>query len=353
MGQRDKGVRDGSTDESFRAFRYGLRRRLSSAAALLFQLSGLTAAARRPAAAPAVLTYHRVSDDERPLCTPRRLFERQMVHLARHYHLPSLEEFLAALEGGRPLPRRSVVVTFDDGYRDALTTALPIVEAQGIPAIFFVTTSFADGSRAPWWEVVAEAMSVAGRRWNVDLAGCPVTFPVHSREGKEFAFREVTLWLRRQGIEKRREMVTEIAAAAGIPPVPPSGMVMDWEDLRRLKGSKVRIGCHGHEHRDYVHSDVEVVLEDMREAKSLFEKELGLTNLPLAFPYGGPPPDMALRALIRDEGFSCAFTHTLGRSAATGDVPTDVYALGRRGVESEGFSHFAAKVAGVKSFFPW
>src|SRR5205085_448269 len=51
-------------------------------------------------------------------------------------------DVVAALGGGRPLPAHPVVLTFDDGYRDFSTTALPVLEADGLTATVFVVSGF-------------------------------------------------------------------------------------------------------------------------------------------------------------------------------------------------------------------
>jgi peptidoglycan/xylan/chitin deacetylase (PgdA/CDA1 family) len=54
----------------------------------------------------------------------------------------TLDDVVAALGGGRPLPPRAVVLTFDDGYRDFTTAAMPVLRAHGFRATVFVVSGF-------------------------------------------------------------------------------------------------------------------------------------------------------------------------------------------------------------------
>ncbi|HEX6715613.1 MAG TPA: polysaccharide deacetylase family protein [Pyrinomonadaceae bacterium] len=93
-----------------------------------------------------ILCYHGVTErSQRRPSDPAGLhiradrFEAQLDHLRGHYNVISLAEFLKARENGS-LPDRSVVLTFDDGYRNFLTGALPRLEARDMPVSVFLIT---------------------------------------------------------------------------------------------------------------------------------------------------------------------------------------------------------------------
>jgi peptidoglycan/xylan/chitin deacetylase (PgdA/CDA1 family)/GT2 family glycosyltransferase len=93
-----------------------------------------------------VLAYHAISDmGEEPRLarygvTPAR-FAAQLDALRTHgWTFIDLERLLGALDGGQRLPRRSVLVTFDDAYEDLLSAGVPLLAARGIPAVAFVVS---------------------------------------------------------------------------------------------------------------------------------------------------------------------------------------------------------------------
>jgi len=92
-----------------------------------------------------ILTYHRVNADHPRdrLSVRPEAFASQMEALARSGRpVLRLADALPALQGARPLPAGAVAVTFDDGFRDNLTHALPVLERFGFAATFFVVTGY-------------------------------------------------------------------------------------------------------------------------------------------------------------------------------------------------------------------
>ncbi|MBI5580493.1 MAG: polysaccharide deacetylase family protein [Deltaproteobacteria bacterium] len=93
-----------------------------------------------------ILTYHRFSDDcQSPLCTPTAAFKQQMRYLKENgYHALTPEELLAFLEYRQPLPKQSVLITIDDGYRSVYDIAYPILRENGFTATLFIYTELID-----------------------------------------------------------------------------------------------------------------------------------------------------------------------------------------------------------------
>ena len=96
-----------------------------------------------------ILVYHAVgADGEKAsrFIVPRRSFERQMRTLARSRPVLTLEDFVALHQAHRLPPARSVVITFDDGYRDTRELAAPVLARLRLPAtVFLVSTRVGDG----------------------------------------------------------------------------------------------------------------------------------------------------------------------------------------------------------------
>src|ERR1700675_4716776 len=88
-----------------------------------------------------ILVYHTISSPAEPLpgdidISPQK-FERQLRWLARWHRVVGLEETLAAHSRAR-----GVAITFDDGFRDNLTVALPLLEKFSLPITLFVAAGF-------------------------------------------------------------------------------------------------------------------------------------------------------------------------------------------------------------------
>lgn len=94
-----------------------------------------------------ILMYHRVDDlpEYDQLTVSTRRFREQMRILSASYRVIPMSLALQELALGCPI-RNTVVITFDDGYRDNLVNALPVIRELKLPATVFVTTGFANGT---------------------------------------------------------------------------------------------------------------------------------------------------------------------------------------------------------------
>ena len=106
-----------------------------------------------------ILIFHRVLSRADPLFPGEqdaRRFNEVLSWVARWFQVMPLDEAVSRLGTGT-LPTRAAVITFDDGYADNATHALPILRNHGMAATFFIATSFLDGGRM-WNDSVIEAV---------------------------------------------------------------------------------------------------------------------------------------------------------------------------------------------------
>jgi peptidoglycan/xylan/chitin deacetylase (PgdA/CDA1 family) len=136
-----------------------------------------------------VLCYHAVADlsGDRVLAeygTPPERFAAQLDLLAKRHTFVGLDDVLAAFDGGPPLPRRAVLVTFDDGYVDFAEAALPALAERGIPSVLFAVAGRLGGTNE--WDRARGARSLdlldanglaAVRAERVEIGAHTVTHP--------------------------------------------------------------------------------------------------------------------------------------------------------------------------------
>lgn len=132
-----------------------------------------------------ILTVHGVADDTGPRTwtplrsrLPARRLDECLAVLKQHYHFITLAEAVDMLSGRRPLRNRAMVLTFDDGYRNQLTAAAPVLEKHGVPATVFVATGFVEQRRPFWFDRIdfalqqspgrVHAFTVGGTRVSID-----------------------------------------------------------------------------------------------------------------------------------------------------------------------------------------
>ncbi|CAB4709032.1 MAG: polysaccharide deacetylase family protein [Actinobacteria bacterium] len=93
-----------------------------------------------------VLMYHKVNDiPDNPTTVPVGRFDEQLAQVKElGYTVVGLDAVLDHYSLGKPLPDRAVLITFDDGYRDTLENAMPVLQKYGFPAVIFVPVAYMD-----------------------------------------------------------------------------------------------------------------------------------------------------------------------------------------------------------------
>ena len=105
-----------------------------------------------------VLTYHGVltqgDRSDRYLdrnCVDASAFREQLRYLSRRHNVLSLQQVEEIIRNKQTIPKYSVAVTFDDGFRNNYSVAYPILERYGIPFAIFLTTGFIGSSDRMLW----------------------------------------------------------------------------------------------------------------------------------------------------------------------------------------------------------
>ena len=89
-----------------------------------------------------VLMYHSISNSSWKHSITPEVFEQQIVYLVKNYNIISCHDVVDYLEGKKKITQRAVAITFDDGYKDVYTNALPILKKYNIPATLFIPSDF-------------------------------------------------------------------------------------------------------------------------------------------------------------------------------------------------------------------
>ena len=166
-----------------------------------------------------VLGWHNIDPTPYYRAAPgagRRGFARQLAALDKLATVVPLDEAVTTLAAGGSLPPRAVALTFDDGYADWLTAAVPLLDRHGMHGTFFLVSDILSGRSAAWWEVLADAFdratadSVTWRGRELDLS---------TPQARRTALDELKRDLKELDAATRVATVTDVAARIA-PPAP-------------------------------------------------------------------------------------------------------------------------------------
>jgi peptidoglycan/xylan/chitin deacetylase (PgdA/CDA1 family) len=265
-----------------------------------------------------ILIYHRVLAEADPFAMAPVLaaeFDAQMRVLRRAFRPVSLRQLLGEAASGS-LPAGSVAVTFDDGYRDNLTQAQPILEAHGIPATVFLATDFIGGKALLWYDRVLEAF----RRYRQPAfafapAGFRASFPDTAARAKA-AFRLLD-WLKGFPPAQRdahiRDLERQCGRAAETAGAETGGLMLDWDQARELRRRGVELGAHTRSHPILSTLDADTMAAEIAGSKAVLERELGHTVDLFAYPNGRREDYTSdCKEILAREGFAYALTTNPG-----------------------------------------
>lgn len=225
------------------------------------------------------------------------------------YDIVSLDEALARLADPKP-GRFFVAFTFDDGYRDNLDHAWPVLAKHEAPWTLYVVRGFAERTARLWWLELEGAIR-ALPRISLDLPDGRFDAPAGSDVEKQRAFDQL-YWRLRKGPEAiLLSTISELAGEAGIDP---AALVerecLPTQTLRSLAGAPgVTIGAHTLSHPMLAKHPEEVARREIMESKAWLEEALGMPIRHFAYPVGDPgsagPREFAL---AKEAGFASAVT---------------------------------------------
>ncbi|MDH5257662.1 MAG: polysaccharide deacetylase family protein [Gammaproteobacteria bacterium] len=100
-----------------------------------------------------ILCYHRFGSGHAKLAVSEKNFQQQMQYLKdNNYNVIPINDVYDFLRNKKPLPKKSVVITIDDGYKSTYDTAFPILKSFNFPATLFLYTDFTGARDAINWK---------------------------------------------------------------------------------------------------------------------------------------------------------------------------------------------------------
>ncbi|MFU8830730.1 MAG: polysaccharide deacetylase family protein [Wenzhouxiangella sp.] len=306
------------------------------------------------------LMYHRICpdqaehDDMAPGFTPNRelnvtvsAFDEQMAFVTQNFNCISLPEAVEQLARGK-LPERSLIVTFDDGYLDNLTLALPILRKHGIPATIYIATGLIEQVIPPWWdelETLVAAVDGFHIQWDrkflhlstIDTAAKHRTFDILDSMLKRMDQAEQTrfMGLLRHGPTKH---------------IGQDNQFLNRSQLIELAADPlITIGAHTHHHLTLSALNPIRLRHEMIHSKALLEDWLKQPIEHLAYPFGGQTQAASREFSVAAElGFSSAVTTRLGHFQ--GFHKKHLLALPRIGIgHQDCMARFEWKLSGLYS----
>lgn len=272
-----------------------------------------------------ILTYHRVARladteyvDVRSVSATPQAFLGQMQHVARHYHAVSTPEVLEAIDKHRSLPRKAVLITFDDAYADFTEFAWPILKALQLPITMFVPTAYPDHPELPfWWDKLYQAFAATSQ---TELRESPVgPLRLADPEQRRRSLRMLQNFVGSAPCDEATKVVDSACRQLVGQADFGRGSVMSWKELRELARAGVTIGSHTRKHPILTRLEAPAIREEIRDSQMDLKREIGYALPIVCYPNGDHDP--VVTGIAREEGIRLGFTTVVGGNNLGGTDP--------------------------------
>lgn len=288
----------------------------------LYRIAANALSPSGPRARLSILIYHRVLPETDPIFpaeTTAASFDRDMTLLKRVFNVLPLPEAVERLKRG-DLPARAACITFDDGYADNLTLAVPILRRHGLHATFFIATTFLNGGRM-FNDTVIEAIRRASQP-RVDLTDLGLgSHDLATPQEKREAIERLLPQVKYLPLDVRENTVAELARRVTDQQLP-TDLMLSTAQLKQLHGAGMEIGGHTARHPILAKLDAAAARTEIAAGRDWLEATLGERVRLFAYPNGKPGQDYLPEQadIPRSLGFKAAVSTQWGVATRACDL---------------------------------
>jgi peptidoglycan/xylan/chitin deacetylase (PgdA/CDA1 family) len=314
---------------------------------------GVTSAllrARRPVALPwlPIITFHRVIDptkngaylfDDGVVDASPVDFERRIQTIRRYFTPVGIDDLVASMEGVE-LPTNPILVTFDDGYKDNIETALPILKRNHCKAVFFIATHYLSERRVFWWDRINYLFKRSTRSKVKVTFPWDIEFSLRTKEQRDAAIRGALRIVKCHYALDLERFLEELAVATGvtwnddIDRSLANEVLMTWDQVRELQRAGMDVQSHTRTHRVLQTLTARQLQDELRGSREDLEAQLSIPINSISYPVGHRLLERDdVRRALRDAGYKLGFTNATGTHRVRRE--SDPYDVSRIAVEMD------------------
>lgn len=268
-----------------------------------------------------IFIFHRVLPKPDPLFPDEpdsKRFDQLMNWISSWFNTLPLNEAALLLKQGL-LPSRAACITFDDGYADNFTIALPILKKYNLTATFFISTGFLDGGRM-WNDTIIESIRhYSSNKLDLTQIGLE-SIPLHNTDEKTTSIRLVLNKTKYLPPQQRVEFTRRIAELTKSKL--PDDLMMTSDQVRELRKAGMQIGAHTVSHPILAKIDSDSAKSEIFESKIFLEKLLREEIVLFAYPNGKFNTDYldCHVEMVKELGFKVAVSTSPGYASRNCDL---------------------------------
>ncbi|MBC8179847.1 polysaccharide deacetylase family protein [candidate division KSB1 bacterium] len=297
----------------------------------------------------AILVFHSISG--KGVFSDNRIspafFEQVIQFLKKKYRIVPLERMVKRLESGDTIPADWVVLTFDDGYKDNVQSALYILKKYDVVGTFYITLEVILGKKIFFYDHIQSLIDNAHlKEIVVDYDGKKHRFKLENQSQKDDAVLRIVLALREQRQEVQEKLINDLKCQclAGWPVSDLSSLYLDAGDVQLLAFSGMQIGSHTLSHPNLRSLSQGELHNEIVQSKIELEAITSKTISSFSYPYGKKLTyNETVTNCIQGAGYGNAVTTQFGMVIGG----SKKFELPRVGVRESQFARLKVNLLGI------
>ncbi|PCJ27275.1 MAG: hypothetical protein COA96_03570 [SAR86 cluster bacterium] len=238
--------------------------------------------------------YHRIGSPDATQFDPNVFsctaanFEKHLLYYKKEFRLIDINELCQLAKTKSPINEKLALITFDDGYIDNFTVALPLLKKHNMSAVFFLPTEFIGNMQIPWWDEAAWLIksctndSVKLSNWSKPI--------VIDRSHLHISIREVLKCLKAEDNISMKEKLSELYDVLQIEEGKSPNderLFLNWDEVKELCAAGMGIGSHSNSHKILSHLPLAEQKQEILVSIQVLQEKLNMRVSAFAYPVGG------------------------------------------------------------------
>lgn len=286
-----------------------------------------------------VLCFHRVSNEHSPAWSPLKIdvFENLIKYISRHY------EVITHLDLDKKRSKKpKLILTFDDGYKDFIKNALPVLEKYNMPSVHNIVVECAESGINIWTQrlnrIIEQLYQKKITKISYVVDSLKYEYEISDKSVFQIA-NTIYLSLLHLSKKERNQHLQSLAITYQMDEK--NDLMMDWNDMKKCMDKKVFIGSHSYSHENLTLIKDEVVFEkEILISKKVIEKNLNVSCDVIAMPNG----QCNEIVLEKCKQYDYKFIYLLEEKLFRHQSKTDIYLIPRLLIQHESYIENCFKI---------
>ncbi|MDX2502914.1 MAG: polysaccharide deacetylase family protein [Gammaproteobacteria bacterium] len=287
-----------------------------------------------------IMTYHRVMEarqlsnypfDSDLIEVSTEELECQLKYLTKHFDVINFVDVIAYMDDKAPLPKRPLLITFDDGFHDNYEIAFPVIKAIDVPVTMLLATDYIGGKETFWYDWLAFIV------FNIKadvlfLDGEKVAFKLQASSAKRrTVFFHIINYLKGVSNEKRLQLLANLREAYGSiyddlsDDIKGLSQPMTWENVKEMSHAGIEFGSHTATHPFLPQVDKHQLKDELQDSKKIIEQATGKAVSVVAYPNGQKDDfNDEIKAMAQELGYRIGLSYINGINHIGGFDPYEM-----------------------------